>query len=68
MRQVGTKQVFLRELKEDRILIVEWIPGEIKDADIFTKNLDGPLFRNFAKAYVGDDEYNDQGSRTEAPE
>jgi len=68
MRHVGTKQVFLRELKEDGILIVEWIPGEINDADIFTKNLDGPLFRKFTKVYVGDDEYNDQGSRTEAPE
>ena len=44
MRHVGMKQVFLRELKEDGILIFEWIPGEINDADMFTKNLDGPLF------------------------
>ena len=57
MRHVGTKQVFLRELKEEGILVVEWIPTESNDSDIFTKNLDGPLFKRFAKVYVGVDEY-----------
>ena len=54
---VRTKQVFLRELKEDGILVVEWIPTDTNDSDLFTKNLDGPLFKKFAKVYVGDDEY-----------
>ena len=58
MRHVGTKQVFLQELKEDGVLIVERIPVETNDADMFTKNLDGPLFKKFAKVYVGKDEYN----------
>ena len=57
MRHVGTKQVFLCELKEDGILVVKWIPTDTNDSDLFTKNLDGPLFKKFAKVYVGEDEY-----------
>ncbi len=57
VHHIGTKQVFLRELKEEGILVVKWIPTETNDSDIFTKNLDGPLFRKFAKVYIGDDEY-----------
>ncbi len=56
MRHVGTKQVFLRELKEDGIIIVRWIPTAENEADLFTKNLDGPLFEKFAKAFIGDNE------------
>lgn len=58
MRHVGTKQVFLRELKEEGILIIKWVSTDENEADLFTKNLDGPLFAKFAKAFVGDDEYN----------
>ena len=54
---VGTNQVFLRELKEDGMLLVRWIPTSENEADLFTKKLDGPLFAKFAKAFVGDDEY-----------
>ena len=57
MCHVGTKQVFLRKLKEDEILLVRWIPTEENESDLFMKNLDGPLFAKFAKAFVGDDEY-----------
>ena len=57
MRHVGTKQVFLHKSKEDGILVVEWIPTDTNDSDLFTKNLDGPLFKKFAKVYVGEDEY-----------
>ena len=57
MRHVGTKQVFLRELKEEGVLVIRWIPTVENEADLFTKNLDGPLFAKFAKAFVGDDEY-----------
>ena len=57
MRHVGTKQVFLRELKEDGILLVRWVSTDENEADLFTKNLDGPLFAKFAKAFVGDDEH-----------
>ena len=49
--------MFLRELKEEGILVIRWIPTAENEADLFTKNLDGPLFAKFAKAFVGDDEY-----------
>lgn len=57
MRHIGTKAALLRELKESAQLVIKHIPGEQNDADLFTKNLDGPLFRKFAKVFVGDDEY-----------
>ena len=60
MRHVGTKQVFLRKLKEQGIIVMLWIPGITNDADIFTKNLEGPLFNKFVHVYVGDDEYSGQ--------
>ena len=36
---------------------VIWVAGCDNDADIFTKNLDGPLFERFAQVFVGVDEY-----------
>ena len=41
-RHMAVRQFFLRDLKEKRILIVRWCPGEHMSSDLFTKNLDGP--------------------------
>ncbi len=41
---INVKQCFLRELKEVKQLVVNWIPGSENSTDTFTKNLDGPLF------------------------
>ena len=49
--------VFLRELKEQGIINVTWIPGSENEADIFTKNLDGPLFETSTQAFTGKDQY-----------
>ena len=38
-------------------MVVKWITGSENDNDMFTKNLDGPLFEKFASVYVGKDEY-----------
>jgi hypothetical protein len=57
MRHVGTKQMFLHELKEEGIINVKWIPGKTYDADLFTKNLDGPTFKKFARVFLGEDQY-----------
>ena len=35
---------FLHELKEQGLLIIKHVPGELNDADIFTKNVLGPVF------------------------
>ncbi len=54
---MDVRQCFLRELKEEGILVVKWITGSENDSDMFTKNLDRPLFEKFALVYLGKDEY-----------
>ena len=52
-RHIDVKQCFLRELKEAKILVVKWIPGSVNEADIFTKNIDGPIFKRYADLLLG---------------
>ena len=54
---IGTKIEFLRGYKENGVLEVIWMPGCDNNADMFTKNLGGPLFRRFAQVFVGEDKY-----------
>ena len=56
-RHVETRFWFLRELKEDGILMLKWIPTEHMCADIFTKNCPGPLFEIHTSVFCGTDEY-----------
>jgi hypothetical protein len=55
-RHVDTRQYFLRELKEEGVVIVEWIPTNDNSTDLFTKNLSGPAFNKHAAVYCGVDE------------
>ncbi len=55
-RHVDTHQYFLRELKEEGVINVEWIPTAENSADLFTKNLPGPSFHKHMSVYCGDDE------------
>ncbi len=41
-------ECFLGKFKETKVLAVRWIPGSENEADIFMKNLDGPLFKCYA--------------------
>ena len=52
-RHVDVRQCFLRELKEAKVMAVTWIPGTENEADMFTKNLDGPAFRRYAELLLG---------------
>ncbi len=52
-QHINVKQCFLQELKETKVLVVKWIPGSANEADIFTKNLDGPLFKRYAELLLG---------------
>ena len=56
-RHIEVKQYFIRDLKEDGIVTIEWVPSEEMTADIMTKNLGGPAFERHAKELVGVDEY-----------
>ncbi len=57
MRHVDVRQCFLRESKETKIMDIRWIKGSENDADVFTKNVDGPAFEKCIKTLVGQDVY-----------
>jgi hypothetical protein len=52
-------QSFLRELEEEGVLEVKWIPGDKSSADLFTKNLATKDFEKHTMEYCGYDEYMD---------
>jgi hypothetical protein len=54
-RHVDVQQCFLQELKETKIMDICLIKGSENDADVFTKNLDGPAFEKRIKTLVGQD-------------
>jgi hypothetical protein len=56
-RHVEVKQYFLRELRERGLIECRWCSGDKMTADIFTKNLAGPLFDKHAQSFVGYDDY-----------
>ena len=58
MHHVSVRLSFLRELKEAKIIEVIWRKSEEMPADIFTKNLAGPLFNTHTTLFCGEDEYN----------
>ena len=51
-RHVAVRVCFLRELKEEGVLLCEWIPNEDMSSDIYTKNVGGQAFDRHASAYV----------------
>ena len=57
-RHMETRMFFLRQLKEENILVCKWISGTENPVDMFTKNLAGPAFIKHAKVFTGEDEYN----------
>ncbi len=52
-RHIDVQSVFLRELKEAGVLMIKWIAGAVNEADIFTKNLDGPTFQRYTRVFTG---------------
>jgi hypothetical protein len=46
-------------------LVVKWIPGSENEADIFTKNLDGPIFKCYADLLLGEGSVGGKGGDTE---
>jgi len=54
---VDVRNYFLRELKDQGLLVIKHIAGEKNDADIFTKNVTSAIFNRHVPLYVGTDEY-----------
>jgi hypothetical protein len=63
-RHIDIKQCFLGELKEAKVLVVKWIPGSENEADLFTKNLDGPFFKLYAELLLGKGALSGKGGDT----
>jgi hypothetical protein len=57
MRHSTIKLNFLRELKEDGIIAINWCSTEDMPADLFTKNLGGPQFKKHTAKFCGEDDY-----------
>ena len=58
-RHVDVRFFYLRELKEEGLMVIKHVPGIENDADIFTKNVDAQIFERHLPAFVGYDEYMD---------
>jgi hypothetical protein len=56
-RHVEVRQYFLRDLKREGTILVEWVSGEEMSSDIFTKNCPGPLYEKHVKCFCGLDMY-----------
>jgi hypothetical protein len=56
-RHVDVKSHFLRELKEEGLLVIKHISGDDNDSDIFTKNTSVKVFERHIPKFVGTDEY-----------
>ena len=54
---VDVRNYFLRELKDQGLLVIEHNAGERNNADIFTKNVMSAIFDRHVPLYVGKDEY-----------
>ena len=57
LRHIDVRQFFLRDLKEDGMIVLKWISTDNNSTDMFTKNLHGPAFEKDATVLVGKDEY-----------
>jgi len=54
-RHVDVKNHFLRELKDQGLLVIKFVSGDLNDADIFTKNTAGPIFERHIPNFVRTD-------------
>ena len=60
-RHVDVKNHFLRELKDLGLLMKKIVPGDLNDANIFTKNKTRPVFERHIPNFVGTDKYMNVG-------
>jgi hypothetical protein len=52
-RHVEMRQYLMRQLKEENVTKVIWMPGELNISELYTKNLTCADFKKHTKAYVG---------------
>ncbi len=57
MHHIDVQNYFLRELKDQGLLVIKHIAGEQNDANIITKNMTSAIFDRHVPLYVGSNEY-----------
>jgi len=58
-RHVDVRMHYLRQLKDEGMIVIRHISGEENETDIFTKNTSTATFNKHVVQYVGNDEYVD---------
>jgi len=53
-KHMDVRIMFMRELKENKVLEVSWQPTAENEADIFTKNKDGATFDRHMRELVAE--------------
>ena len=54
---MDVKNHFLQELKDQGLLVIKFVPGDLNTAEILTKNTTGSIFERHIPNLVGIDEY-----------
>lgn len=62
-RHVDVRYYFLRELKEEGVIKVVWIPSEDNTADLMTKNLNRAAFKKHVGSLRGSDDVVEQSTQ-----
>lgn len=62
-RHIDARNHYLRDLKDQGLLLVRHVPEDENETDIFTKNTATQMFEKHIKKFVGEDEY----MKVEAP-
>jgi hypothetical protein len=53
---IEVRQCLPRELKDQGVIVAVWCTGDIMSSDVFTKNLERPLFKRHAETFCGKDQ------------
>ena len=56
-KHMDTRYYFLRELKENGLMVFRWISGNDNSMDLFTKNLPNPAFSKHVGHFCTDEEF-----------
>ena len=56
-KHIDIRLNFLRELKESKVICVQWIATDKNTSDLHTKNLEQKAFERHTKVHCGEDEY-----------
>ena len=57
---IDIRTFFVRDLKDEGVIEVQWIPTSANESDVCTKNTKEAVYLEHIKHFVGHDEYFDK--------